>query len=73
MRALVHLDDARQDVRYAARTLLNNPRFPRFAAAAITTLALGIGASTAIFSVAYGVSFRPLRYPEPNRLIVTSR
>jgi putative ABC transport system permease protein len=40
-----------------------------FAAAAIGTLALGIGASTAIFSVAYGIAFRPLPYPDAERLI----
>lgn len=44
-------------------------RRPGFAAAAIATLALGIGASTAIFSVAYGVSLRPLPYPDARRLI----
>ena len=44
-------------------------RRPGFAAAAIATLALGIGASTAIFSVAYGIAFRPLPYPDAERLI----
>jgi predicted permease len=44
-------------------------RRPGFAAAAITTLALGIGASTAIFSVAYGIAFRALPYPEADQLI----
>jgi hypothetical protein len=44
-------------------------RRPGFAAAAVATLALGIGASTAIFSVAYGIAFRPLRYPEADQLI----
>jgi putative ABC transport system permease protein len=60
------LDAALLDVRYALRTL---GRHPGFAAASILTLALGIGASTAIFSVAYGVSLRPLPYPEPDRLV----
>jgi putative ABC transport system permease protein len=54
------------DIRLAFRSLRHRPGF---AAAAIATLALGIGASTAIFSVAYGVSFRPLPYPEPDRLV----
>jgi putative ABC transport system permease protein len=63
---LAPLDGLGQDFRLAFRTL---HRRPGFAAAAITTLALGIGASTAIFSVAYGVSLRPLAYPEPDRLI----
>jgi putative ABC transport system permease protein len=55
-----------RDARLAARALA---RRPGFAAAAIATLALGIGASTAIFSVAYGVSFRPLPYADPSRLV----
>jgi hypothetical protein len=64
-RSLAWLDDLRHDVRHGCRLLLRNPGF---AAAAVATLALGIGASTAIFSVAYGVSLRPLPYPEPQRL-----
>jgi putative ABC transport system permease protein len=59
-------EDVWQDARLAARGL---SRRPGFSAAAIATLALGIGASTAIFSVAYGVSLRPLPYHEPDRLI----
>ena len=55
-----------QDVRYGMRTLRRNPSF---AAASAATLALGIGASTAIFSVAYGVSMRPLPYAAPERLV----
>jgi len=57
------LDDAARDVRYAVRGLI---RRPGFSIAAIATLALGIGAATAIFSVAYGVSLRPLPYPRPD-------
>jgi putative ABC transport system permease protein len=60
------LDGLGQDLRLAFRSLR---RRPGFAAAAIATLALGIGASTAIISVAYGVSLRPLPYREPDRLI----
>jgi predicted permease len=55
-----------QDVRYAWRQLYKNPGF---AAAAIVTLALGIGASTAMFTVVDGVLLKPLQYPEPDRLL----
>lgn len=54
------------DVRHAARRLSRNPGF---AATAILTLALGIGATTTIFSVIDGVLLRPLPYPHPERLV----
>jgi predicted permease len=55
------------DVRYALRTL---GRQPLFAAAAVVTLTLGIGANTAIFSLVHGLMLRPLPYPEADRLVI---
>jgi len=59
-------DNLRQDLRLAFRSLL---RAPAFAAVTILTLALGIGANTAIFSIVNGVILRPLGYPRPEQLM----
>jgi predicted permease len=60
------LEQLGQDVRFGVRTLT---RQPAFALAAVGTLALGIGANAAVFSVVSGVVLRPLPFAEPDRLV----
>ena len=55
-----------RDIRYVSRALL---RTPGFFAVTVLTLALGVGATTAIYSVINGVLLRPLPYPEPDRIV----
>jgi putative ABC transport system permease protein len=62
-------DDITRDVRFAIRSLL---RAPAFSAVAVATLALGIGATTAMFSVVDGVLLRALPYPHAERLVELS-
>jgi hypothetical protein len=60
------MDTILHDIRVSIRALLNRPGFT---IVAVATLALGLGATTALFSVVYGVLLRPLPYPESARIV----
>src|SRR5690242_356972 len=64
---MASLETFAQDVRHTLRLLR---RAPAFTITALATIALGIGLNTAVFSVAYGVLWRPLPYPDADRLVI---
>jgi predicted permease len=66
MNTMVFLDTVARDFRYGLRALARNRTFT---AVALLTLAIGIGANTAVFSVLDGVVLEPLRYPKPDQLV----
>jgi putative ABC transport system permease protein len=68
-RSLIWFDNARRDLVYAVRTLRKSPGF---SATIVLTLALGIGANTAMFSIIDGLMLRTLPVKEPERLVLVS-
>jgi hypothetical protein len=68
-RSLPFVDTTMQDIRYACRSLRRNAGF---ATVAILTLAIGVAATTSMFTVARAVLLRPLPYAQPDRLVEIS-
>src|SRR5207249_466742 len=68
-RGVNFIESVLQDVRYGVRTLGKNPGFT---AVAVLTLALGVGANTAVFTVVNGVLLRPMPFPKAERLVLVS-
>src|SRR6516225_3815854 len=66
MNTISFLEETARNIRFSVRALRKSPTF---AAAAILTLAIGLGANTAVFSVVDGVLLKPLAYREPERLV----
>ena len=66
-RRAMYLDELRQDLRYAVRGFITHPGLT---AVTVLTIAIGIGATVAVYAVVYGVLLRPLHYTDPDALVL---